>query len=505
MTSNIKKHWKLVLLSLAFVISVIPIFVLAKYDCASGDDYNYGALAHQAFLSTGSVWSAVVAAVKTTIETWYSLQGTWFDCFVFCLHPEVFSDKFYPIVPYIFVVVQFAAFSLLGYHFLKERWKLQGYSWLEITLVFLLFMFQLVPSQKSAFFWWVGSVHYAMPMCLSIVGIVLADRFLNDHHMKDVIVLSIVSACIGGATYPAAILLFVVIIVLWLVEVVIKKNNDSRNFFLLIPCALEFAGLFISFIAPGNAVRSASDISDGAKPSGGVVSTIVSSIRYSFTDAWDSFISEKTFILIAILMIIILIKTPLIESKEKDEKTFAKRFEHPLLFVVTALLINAAIYTPRMYAGNMVSSGYFNFNFEVFFLCIVGCVIYIEGWVISKNIVLDSVKRRVLVIATIIAAIIIAFVGRHGVKKYTDYVCLEYFLSGHADDYLEQIDLQRCLMEDDAVQEVIVPQINNEQGPLMHMPIVSDPDNINNIMTARFYGKKSCKSISREEWMQKYR
>ena len=138
-------------------------------------------------------------------------------------------------------------------------------------------------------------------------------------------------------------------------------------------------------------------------------------------------------------------------------------------------------------------------------MCIVGCVIYIEGWVISKNIVLDSVKRRVLVIATIIAAIIIAFVGRHGVKKYTDYVCLDYFLSGHADDYLEQMDLQRCLMEDDAVQEVIVPQINNEQGPLMHMPIVSDPDNINNIMTARFYGKKSCKSISREEWMNIYR
>ena len=81
---------------------MIPIFVVSGYDYASGDDYNYGAGAHLAFLETGSVAMAIKAAIQTTIGTWYGWQGTWFDCFLFCLHPEVFFESGYVIVPYIF-------------------------------------------------------------------------------------------------------------------------------------------------------------------------------------------------------------------------------------------------------------------------------------------------------------------------------------------------------------------------------------------------------------------
>ena len=47
---------------LIYLMSLIPILVVARYDCASGDDYGFGAAARQAFVRTGSVAAAAQAA-----------------------------------------------------------------------------------------------------------------------------------------------------------------------------------------------------------------------------------------------------------------------------------------------------------------------------------------------------------------------------------------------------------------------------------------------------------
>ena len=81
---------------------------------------------------------------------------------------------------------------------------------------------------------------------------------------------------------------------------------------------------------------------------------------------------------------------------------------------------------------------------------------------------------------------------------------MDYYLSGQAQDYKEQIALQRLLMQEEGVSDVILPSINDEQGPLMHMPVVADPKNIDNTMTSKFYGKNSCRAIPRDEWIKQY-
>jgi len=511
-------------LAIIFVISLIPIFVVAGFDAASGDDYNYGAASRLAFLSSGSVWAAIAAAGRTTVSIWYTWQGTWFDCFLFCLHPEVFSDSAYVIVPYIFVIMQIASFTYFSYHFIKRHFGLDGLFYLELSLIYMLFVFQLVPSQKSAFFWWVGSIHYAMPMCLALVGIVLGDKFLSSHKISDLVWLSIVAAVIGGATYPAALLLLLAVFLMWLAGFVLNKVRDKRNFLLFVPLVLELVGLAISMIAPGNAVRSASDIADGAAPTGGILSTIINSITFSVTDAATSFVGEKTFVVILFLSVIIVSFSPLKEAYKKDTENFQKTFAHPVLFILVVFLLNASIYAPRLYAGNHASSGYNNFNFWVFTLCKIAGLIYMEGFVIQwlagkpgfrlssilgissqadkKGTSTGNLLLQFVVLFAIFGGI--AFCGRHGVKTYTDFICLDYYLSGQASDYKEQMALQRYLMEEPGVDDVVVPEINNEQGPLMHMPIVADPSNVDNYMTRIFYGKASCRAIPRTEWMETY-
>ena len=77
-------------LVLIYLLSLIPVLAVARYDCASGDDYGFGAAAHQAFVRTGSMAAAVQADVYHVGEVYEIWQGTWLSCFLCGLHPEVF-------------------------------------------------------------------------------------------------------------------------------------------------------------------------------------------------------------------------------------------------------------------------------------------------------------------------------------------------------------------------------------------------------------------------------
>ena len=521
MLSVIKKKQNLIciILGVILALSLIPIFIVAGYDAAAGDDYNYGAAAHQAFLATGSVWAAIKAAWATTVSTWYGWQGTWFDCFVFCLHPEVFSDSAYVIVPYLFLAMHFVGFLLLAHHFLKVRWKFSGNYWLLIGLLFLLFEIQLVPSKNAALFWWVGGVHYLMPMFMAIIGIVLGDRFLMEHRMRDIVLLMIVSGLLGGATYPAALLLPISVFLIWLAEFVLGGKRDSKDAYLLLPFIALTIGLAISMLAPGNAVRSADDIKAGAEPTSGIVATILSSYKMSVVEARDLFVGEYGFVLILFVLIIPLAAAEFYNMAPAQKEKLRTIFAHPILFVLVMLSINASAYAPRVYAGGNVSYGYWDFNFWTFLVCVIAIEIYLIGWIMlvadkdkksfRSDIADNSKNTKALFVDVTVCTclflliLVIAYVSRHGVKNYTDYVCMEYYLSGQADDYKAQIELQRRILNSEGT-EAVVPEINNEQGPLMQMPIVSDPDNVDNYMASSFYGKEKVWAIPRNEWIEQY-
>ena len=86
----------------------------------------------------------------------------------------------------------------------------------------------------------------------------------------------------------------------------------------------------------------------------------------------------------------------------------------------------------------------------------------------------------------------------------SDYVCYTYIQSGQAADYREQMQLQYRLMTDKRVTDPVVPFVNDEQGPLMQMPVTENPKAWSNQVTADFYGKNSVTAMNREQWMKVY-
>ena len=66
------------------------------------------------------------------------------------------------------------------------------------------------------------------------------------------------------------------------------------------------------------------------------------------------------------------------------------------------------------------------------------------------------------------------------------------------------MDLQTKLMEYAGTEDVVLPFINDVQGPLMHMPVTANPDAWTNKVTREFYGKNSVVAMERPAWMEIY-
>ena len=166
---------------LIFLLSLIPILAVARYDCASGDDYGFGAAAHQAFVRTGSVAAAVQADVHHVGEVYEIWQGTWLSCFLFGLHPEVFHYHAYVIVPWIMLLVLSAGVLIFVHHFLTVRFGFSGSLSLTAAMILLISMVQLVPDRRFAYFWWNGSIHYTVPFTLAL-------RLFGNIHGEETVV-----------------------------------------------------------------------------------------------------------------------------------------------------------------------------------------------------------------------------------------------------------------------------------------------------------------------------
>ena len=140
-------------LVLIYLLSLIPVLAVARYDCASGDDYGFGAAAHQAFVRTGSMAAAVQADVYHVGEVYEIWQGTWLSCFLFGLHPEVFHYHAYVIVPWIMLFVLSAGVLIFVHYFLTVRFGFSGSFSLSAAMVLLISMVQFMPDRRFAYFW----------------------------------------------------------------------------------------------------------------------------------------------------------------------------------------------------------------------------------------------------------------------------------------------------------------------------------------------------------------
>lgn len=478
-----------------FILLMLPVLYLSFVNRASGDDYGYGAYTRSAWMETHSL-IALISAIGQTVRQYYlGWQGTWFSVAVFSLQPEVFSASAYVIVVFIMLFLWIGSTLYLFNQILYKSKKFNKWEYLLVSVWFLIISIEFIPSTRSAIYWFNGCAHYMLPfaMCQMVTGWLM--KYSEAYKGSTFVGINVFMALIGGSNYQAA--LFVLITACYIITYVWFLRKDKRILRLFVPISIELVGLVISMKAPGNKVRGGEDF--GLSVVKGV-KTIVGSFLDGIRDI-GGYIKERPLIFAGLILLFFIC---IAIFSVRKEVTF---FQHPVLLSTMLFCLYSAMQAPAIYAGVDVSGGVYNMNFQVFLLTICGIMMIVaENIAIKirqKNKIAHQLKMTVLTLGILIC-MVITFLGRSNIKTSTSYICLRYIISGEAADYKEQMDLQTRLMENEQVQNVVVPFINDIQGPLMHMPVTGNPDAWTNMVTAEFYGKDSVIAIERPRWMELY-
>ena len=492
---------------LFFMLMLIPVLYLSFVNRASGDDYGYGTFTRAAWVSSHSLIEVFKAACYTIEHYYTDWQGTWFSIFVFSLQPEVFSEKAYVIVAFLMLSLWIGSTFLLFREVLIEKLKFDTWSFLLITVLFLFINIQFIPSTKSSIFWFNGCAHYMLPFTMCQLLAYWLLHFSKVYKVGYLLGISILMTLLGGSNYQAALFSLIVAVYICIGDFILKRNK--KIFLLVIPVILELAGLFISMIAPGNKVRAGEDFGFSVdKATETVVSSFIDGVKLIREYLVNT---PMIFILLAVVLLFMLEAV-----KKRKEQTYVK---YPMIVALALFCLYSAMQAPEIYAGVEVSSGVYNMNFQTFLLMMTG-LLYLIAEMVTKLLDKRSIStqkaesesdseesmilHRTLVIPGAIVCLFLLLLTRSDIKECTTWECLMYITSGQAADYKEQMDLQTVLLIEEDTKDVVLPFINDVQGPLMQMPVTADETAWTNTVTAQFYGKRTTVAMPRPEWETLY-
>lgn len=479
-----------------FVMMLLPICYLSFVNRATGDDYGFSIYTRAAWLSSHSIVELLKGAWKMVTQVYAGWQGTWFTVFLFTLQPEVFHEKGYVVVVFFMLFIWCGSTSLLMKELLQKKLKYDKWSTKLIIILLLIIGISFVPRTQPAIFWYVGATHYTIPFSMCQIVVYWLLRYSEEYKLRFLLGVTIFMTCLGGANYQAALFSLIVTVYLIIADYILKRNK--KVFLLFVPVILQAIGLIISMKAPGNSVR-------GGEEFGFSVSKAVGTIGMSFAggvkDAF-SYLQQSPMIYVLLVLIFFVV---LHAIREREE---AVSIKYSFILFLAVFCLYSAMQAPAIYAAVEVSGGVYNTNYWVFLMLMMTLILIVAEkagcWLRKKHSKIWANLYRRIVMPGFVICMLLLLICRSDIKETTTWKSIDYIKTGQAADYKAQMDQFIELLSDDSVQDVILPYINDQQGPLQHMPATSDPTAWTNTTISSYFGKKSVVAVPREEWEEKY-
>lgn len=465
-----------------FIITMLPTWYLAFYARPTGDDYGYSMGTRQAWLSTHSLIEVFKAGLETTKWMCTEWNGNWFTVFLFTLMPEVFVTYSFWIVPLSMTAIVIAGTICLAHEVLVKRLGLKWYESLMVSAIVLIASYQFIPSTYIGIYWYVGAMQYMFPHAIGLFLLVFLSKFERTGRIRYIVYSAVGTVMIGGSSIFTTMLVFMIYVC---VEVLCVKQ--MRKILLLgIPFVTGSVAFYFQITAPGYAARVGSEFGfSGSR----IIDTIVQSLIEGILSIGE-YLRDKTCIFILFLITAVIMW----ECLQKTESTFG--FQLPGVFVLFMYGFYAAMFAPKLYAAVETSSGPATMEYLTFILCFTAAIIYLEGWIIHKQKQMgggktfDESKYHRNVILPVVFMCCLSVVFFRGMLSESVFKrSIDYVVSGQAEDFKEQIASQMEILLDDSVKEAYLCPINDQQGPLIHMPVTENPEAFTNWAVAGFYGK----------------
>lgn len=247
------------IVTVLFLICMIPLIYLGKYDYSSADDYYFGLQSHLVWANSHSLLKTIWQGMVEVKKIYTSWQGTYSAMLFMVLQPGIFGETAYHFGPMIVLgILIFATFYFI-YIILHYYANADKYDIIIISIAVLLIQIEIMPNAIQGIYWWNSAFYYTGGYAMMVITFALVIKLISAEmslirRIVNIILCSIFCLLIGGNNYIVVLLTVEFYALLLLINIFIK-NGKVKN--IIVPFGVLIIGFGISALAPGNQVRSA--------------------------------------------------------------------------------------------------------------------------------------------------------------------------------------------------------------------------------------------------------
>jgi hypothetical protein len=474
-----------IVFAVLFVLSLLPLFVIAFYNYPGGDDFYHGADTREAFMETRNI-AAVLAASFNYIGWAYNhRQGRFFDTFLCTLNPAVFSESLYPITTFIMLFMLICSTLF----FLQTIFvRVLGLDWKYVVLFgmpVLFFSIQSPPSPLQGFFWFSGALAYTFfySLMLFLLGTCIrlwrAGPSKAAPYWQNAILTMLLCFMISGGNYITA-LSTALLLLAFVVSCFIFKRARSVKIAFVVSLVLFFVGLAVNVSSPGTDIRLA----------GSNQNTALAAIVKSFSYAGAHFIGWFDLRIVSALLFL----SPIFYKMAKKTNY---SFKYPLLTALASYCFYAAGFAPTAYAQNWSGDArvkniiYYTLILLVF-LNYFNLVGYIAHAAKGQQTALDrGFLVRCAYAASLFALVFLLFSAFYR-GEHSSYIAIRDLYNGTVKQYSLEMEERYRIYHDDSIKQVELAPLSVKPELLFWTDLKTEDnrDHWLNRDVARFYKKE---------------
>lgn len=493
---------------IAVALSLVPVLYCGMFNYASADDFSKSYTVHNVLLNGGNVLDAIYASAVAAANVWKIWEGTWASNFFLAFQPSIWGEHAYAVTVPLCIVYTLAGTGYLLWELVKERMGVPRKAFLMLFWLQALLFLQFMPYIRGGMFWYTGMAHYVMPMCFMLLMAAWMLKWERTGKKRYYIYMLIDGIYLGGSHYQHIILILLILLTGWLWSLLIARQHQRRMTLLWIPMTEILCGLYVCVISPGNLTRGGDGFGLHA---GTILAMPFSCMSMAVRHCAEYVVQTPLLIPFGILAFVI-------GWRYVKWKSLRELCKVPAgLTFLYLFLLYASVEAPGIYAaGNTagISGGYYDIVYQCLILVLMISLLLFGGWVREKGSKriehlrqsrgLCRSKPVVHSISMLVLAVLTLACLKPCVKQSAAYTCYDFARSGHLRDFVIQMEERIELLNDSELVDIYVPEMNDEQGPFMHLQLSQDSSNYTNEATALYYNKHSVTAVPREQYYREY-
>ena len=541
------------LLIVIYVLSLIPVLVIGKYDYPSADDFSMGLGTRLAYEATGSLLAVAGKILSETARYYRTWIGYFTSCLFTTVSPATFGEAWYALTPAVILLALHIGVVVFFYALMEKALGMNRYVRRCMTVLALFLMVQRMPEgslRVEAFYWYSGAGNYTLTFSAGLLYLafyVLSVCGVRSKNRSLFLVLACIMGFLaGGGNYLSALSFAVVSVLfaIYLVKMKIRQGENSRmgmpgksglsdrsgggcRIGRLLPAAFYLCGFAVSCLSPGNRIRG------GEAEGYGALKSILLSLYYTLSYPLNQWMNWAVLLILALAGVIFWMgfaesggsganagARGAAASEKLEEKVrgvaasetgsgaqaVQLRFAAPFPAAVLAYGIVSCVVTPALYAQGNMDAGRIQ---STFWLHAVLVLLLLEWYLVGGLYRRFSKEQNVsaapclqngaggFVRAILLFFLVFSLLAVKGNPDfYTGTSAVSELLDGSAAQYGRENEERLRILKNPGEQDVVLPRYTVQPNLLYFEDVSEDPGDWINQKMSEYYGKNSIRGVS---------